>query len=134
MKKMKIYLAGPLSKWRDKVISELREIYEFYNPLIDSRQKCQAEYTPDDLEAVKNCDMIIAYQPKDRTPCLAMAVEATLGFCNGAIVIYVDERGSPDPIMIGISKRPFYNLEEAIEFLKEFAKNPESQGISKNLL
>lgn len=134
MKKMKIYLAGPLSKWRDEVLSGLKDIYEFYNPLTDSRQNCQMEYTPDDLEAVKNCDIIIAYQPKDKTPCLAMAVEATLGFCNGAIVIYVDERGSPDPIMIGISKRPFYNLQDAIEFLKKFAEDPASQGISKNLL
>ena len=130
IEKMKVYLAGPLTNWREKIISGLKEVFDFCNPIKDSRQKCQAEYVPDDLQAVKNCNIILAFQPKDRAPCLAMAVEATIGFCNGKIVIYVDERGSPDPIMIGISKRPFSNLDDSIKFLKEFVKNPQAQGIS----
>lgn len=132
MAKMKVYLAGPLSPWREKVLAELNNLYDFYNPLTDSRQQCQMEYAPDDLEAVKHCDLVIAFQPNDKPPCLAMAVEATLGFCNGALVIYIDERGSPDPILIGISKRPFYSLDDAIAFLKTFAHDHSSQGISKD--
>jgi hypothetical protein len=128
---MKIYLAGPLSNWREKVINKLKEYYEIYNPITDSRQQCQSQYSNDDLEATKKCDIILAYQPKDSTPCLALAIEATMGLCNGAIVIYVDERGNPDPIFIGISKRFFSDLDSAIEFLKDFSKNYKNHGIKK---
>ena len=83
------------------------------------------------MEATKNCDVILAYQPRDRETCLALAIEATMGLCNGAIVIYVDERSNPDPIFIGISKRFFSDLDTAISFLKEFSKNPKNHGIGK---
>jgi len=128
---MKIYLAGPLSNWRENVIKELKEFYDIYNPITDSRQQYQAQYSHDDLEATKNCGIILAYQPKDRELCLALAIEATMGLCNGAIIIYVDERPNPDPIFIGISKRFFSDLNSAINFLKDFANNPTNQRISK---
>lgn len=130
--KKKIFLAGPLSNpWRRKVISLLKNIYEFYNPVTDSRQQSQAMYVPDDLKAIESCDIVLAYQPNEM-PCLGMAVEATFGFNKEKIVIYVDERGSLDPLMIGISKRPFSKLDDAITFLKKFEQNPEGQGIFKN--
>lgn len=132
MGKLKLYLAGPISGWREKTTEFLKESFEVYDPIIKSRQRSQAEYAPDDLEAVKKCDIILAYQPKNKEPCLALAIEATMGFCNGAIVIYVDERGAPDPIFIAISKRFFSDLNSAIDFLKKFAENPNKQGISKN--
>ena len=128
---MKIFLAGPLSDWRNKVIEELKEFYEIYNPITDSRQQYQAQYSYDDLEATKKCDVILAYQPKNKETCLALAIEATMGLCNGAIIIYVDERGSPDPIFIGISKRFFSDLNSAMEFLKDFSKNHKNHGIVK---
>lgn len=128
---MKIYLAGPLTNWRDEVIKKLKEDYEIYNPITDSRQKCQAQYSHDDLEATKNCDIILAYQPKDKELCLALAIEATMGICNGAIVVYVDERPAPDPIFIGISKRFFSELDSAINFLKDFSKDSKIHGINK---
>ncbi len=127
---MKIYLAGPLTNWREKVIEELKENYEIYNPITDSRQQYQAQYSYDDLEATKNCDIILAYQPKDKELCLALAIEATMGLCNGAIIIYVDERPNPDPIFIGISKRFFSELNSAISFIKEFSKDHKNHGIN----
>lgn len=128
---MKIYLAGPLTNWRENVIDELKEYYEIYNPITDSRQQYQAQYSYDDLEATKKCNIILAYQPKDREPCLALAIEATMGLNSGAIIIYVDERSSPDPIFIGISKRFFSDLNSAVNFLKDFSKNHENHGIKK---
>jgi len=132
MSKLKIYLAGPIAGWRDKVTDSLKDSFEVYDPIKKSRQHCLAEYAPDDLEAVKKCDVILAYQPKDQEICLSLAIEATIGFCNGAVIIYVDERGAPDQIFIGISKRFFSELDKAIDFLKQFAKNPGEQGVSKN--
>jgi len=128
---MKIYLAGPLTNWREEVIEELKQFYEIYNPITDSRQQYQAQYSHDDLEATKNCDVILAYQPKNKELCLALAIEATMGLCNGAIVIYVDERSNPDPIFIGISKRFFSDLSLAIDFLKDFSKDFGNHGIKK---
>ena len=132
MSKLRLYLAGPISGWRDNTSKSLKDYFEVYDPIKKSRQRCQAEYAPDDLEAVKECDVILAFQPKSKEPCLALAIEATMGFCNGAIVIYIDERGAPDPIFIAISKRFFSDLNSAIDFLKKFAKNPSEQGVSKN--
>lgn len=128
---LKIYLAGPLSGWREKTAELLKDSFDVYDPVKESRQRCQAEYAPDDLEAVKKCQVILAYQPKNKEPCLALAIEATMGFCNGATVIYVDERGAPDPIFIGISKRFFSDLDSGMAFLKKFAENPEAQGIKQ---
>ena len=133
MTKLRIYLAGPLSGWREKATKSLDDAFDVYDPVKKSRQRCQAEYAPDDLEATKNCQVILAYQPKNKDPCLALAIEATFGFCNGAIVVYVDERGAPDPIFIGISKRFFSNLDNALSFLNKFAENPEAQGIEKKV-
>ncbi len=132
MSKLRLYLAGPISGWRENISESLKDSFEVYDPIKKSRQRCQAEYASDDLEAVKKCDVVLAYQPKDKETCLALAIEATMGFCNGAVIIYVDERGAPDPIFIGISKRFFSDLDRATEFLKQFAKNPGEQGISKN--
>jgi len=128
---MKIFLAGPLTDWREKVIDELKEFYEIYNPVTDSRQQYQSQYSHDDLESTKNCEVILAYQPKSSEACLALAIEATMGLCNGAIIIYVDERPNPDPIFIGISKRFFSDLSSAINFLKDFSKNYKNHGIGK---
>lgn len=121
--KKKLYIAGPISGWRKKVYERLKDIFDVYDPVQHSRQGCQAEYAPDDFKAAKKADIILAYQPKDKEACLAMGVEATLGYCsNKAIVIYVDERGYLDPIMIAISKRTFSELEPALKFLERIAK------------
>jgi hypothetical protein len=123
-KKLKLYLAGPISGWREQTFNRLKGHFDIYDPIKHSRQRSQSEYAPDDLKAVKNCDVILAYQPKDKPNNLAMAVEATLGYCHKAVVIYVDETGAPDPILIAISKRPFSELGKAIEFLKKFSFTP----------
>lgn len=130
-KKKKIFLAGPLSNpWRTKVISSLKDVYDFYNPITDSRQHSQSTYVPDDLKAIESCDIVLAYQPDEKL-CLGMAVEATFGFSKNVTVVYVDETGSLDPMMVGISKRPFSKLDDAIAFLKKLGVNPEGQGILK---
>ena len=118
----KLYLAGPLSGWREEVFTELSPFFDVYDPVRHSRQHSQSEYPPDDLNAVKKCEVVLAFQPKDKNNCLGMAVEATMGYCNGATVIYVDEKGSLDPILIGISKRVFSDLKKAVEFLIKISK------------
>jgi nucleoside 2-deoxyribosyltransferase len=69
MKKLKIYLAGTFSNWREKVIKELHDSFEFYHPLIHSRQGSMIEYVSDDLKAVAKCDIILAYQDKSFFAC-----------------------------------------------------------------
>jgi hypothetical protein len=87
------------------------------------------EYVSDDLKAVAKCDIILAYQDKSFFACYGMAVEASIGFSKGKIIIYVDESGYIDPFLSAISKRQFSNLDLAISFLKRAAKNPASEGI-----
>jgi len=106
----------------------LKTLFEVHNPIDDSRQGSQSEYTNDDIDACARSDIILAFQP-DREPCLSVAVEATIGYCNGAVVIYVDERGKIDPFMVAISKRAFSKLSEAINFLRKISQNPEKAGI-----
>ena len=129
MQKLKLYLAGPITGWRENAFSELKDHFEVYDPIQHSRQHSQSEYVPDDLAATKQCQIILAYQPKDKQPNLSMAIEATHGYCHGAMVIYIDERGTPDPLLIGISKRFFSNMDEAILFLKKISVDPAAQGM-----
>ena len=96
----KLYLAGPLSGWREEVFTELSPFFDVYDPVRHSRQHSQSEYAPDDLNAVKKCEVVLAFQPKDKNNCLGMAVEA----------------------LIGISKRVFSDLKKAVEFLIKISK------------
>jgi len=122
MKKQKLYLAGPITpNWREGVIRELESLFTIYDPTRDSRQDCQMHYASDDIEAARSSKFLLAYQPGDKKPCLAMAVEAAMCFENKGVVVYVDESAAPDPLMIGISKRPFSKLEDAVNFLKRLA-------------
>ncbi|MDP1694011.1 MAG: hypothetical protein Q8L34_00550 [Candidatus Woesearchaeota archaeon] len=119
MTKQKLYLAGPMTPdWREGVIRELEAFFIIYNPIKDSRQDCQIHYVADDIEAARSSNFLLAYQPGDQKPCLGMAVEAALCFENKGMVVYTDESSAPDPLMIGISKRSFAKLEDAVHFLK----------------
>ena len=122
MTKPKLYLAGLMTpNWREGVIRELEALFIIYDPIKDSRQDCQMHYSSDDIEAARSSNFLLAYQPGDKKPCLAMAVEAAICFENKGVVIYVDESTAPDPLMIGISKRPFSKFEDALHFLKFLA-------------
>lgn len=122
MTKPKLYLSGPMTpNWREGVIRALEAFFIIYDPIKDSRQDCQMNYASDDIVAARSSNFLLAYQPGDQKPCLGMAVEAAMCFENKGVVIYVDESTAPDPLMIGISKRPFSKLEDAVNFLKRLA-------------
>ncbi len=128
MSKLKLYLSSPFYDWGNELLTELRNLFEVHNPIENSRQGSQSEYTSDDINACTKSDIILAFQP-DREPCLSVAVEATIGYCNGATVIYVDERGKIDPFMVAISKRAFSKLSEAINFLRKLSVDPQKSGV-----
>ena len=128
MNKEMLYLAGPMTpNWREGVIKELEQFFIIYDPTRDSRQDCQMHYTSDDVAAAQSARYALGYQPADKKPCLAMAVEMTLCFANKGTVVYVDETPTPDPLLIGIAKRSFSRLEEAINFLKRCATEKKTE-------
>lgn len=101
MKKYKVYLAGQPNKydsWRN-VFKDLKE-FEFYDPDTDSDQSSPDTFFPQDLQAVKNADILIANPGLSTSEgtwieigyFLALNTKIPGERCNNIIIIWKEER------------------------------------------
>jgi hypothetical protein len=106
----KAYLAGGgYSNWRDQLVTALAPQLKGYDPFRQSRQTAAWLFVQDDLKAVDDADLVIAYYPGGY-PSHGMAAEIGYAAAIGRPVFYVDETDAPDMFLIGCSKRFFPSL------------------------
>ena len=66
-KKLKIYLGGAFSGWRDDVIDSLpKSTVEFHDPRTDTDQSSIHAFTMGDKNGVTSCDAMLAYAQEGR--------------------------------------------------------------------
>ena len=111
------YLAGPFTNpdWRDKIISEVPNM-EYYDPRTDTVQGSIAEFVLGDLRGVQSCDCCFVYSPTGRGE-IGASIEAAWAAAHGKLVILCAEASFVHPMLIGISSRVFYGLENGIRYL-----------------
>jgi len=130
-KKKNLYLAGNLGNWRDGVVEKLKDQYNIYNALVDSRQDCPIHFVNDDIKGVESSNILLAYRSKENPDCPGMAFEAGVAYKNGTIIIFVDETAFPDPLIFSVAKRFFTELDVAIEYLKYLVDGDEVSALHK---
>lgn len=116
--RVRIYLAGGKSDWRDKLSKKWEKLgVECIDPFKDSRQNAIAEFTLDDLEAVKGADLVFAYC--DYHVYNGMSLEFGYAYALGIPIIYTTSLPRIDSMMVGVAKAAFTDLDAAIKFVEE---------------
>lgn len=115
---MKIYLAGCKGIWRMKFRDALPGV-EFIDPFKDSNQRSLATFTIDDLKAVEEADMIVVYigYPVYTGACIETGYAHALG--RPIWLIWELRKGRMEPMLFGIAKKIFSDVDTAIERLKK---------------
>jgi len=115
---MKIYLAGGFySGWQNKVKKAAPQ-HEYFNPETDSDQRFAYRWTQQDIEGVKNCDLVLAYFELSNPSGLGLAKEIGWATILDKPVIFVDEHERINLLLAACSKRLYTKLDAAIEYLK----------------
>ena len=112
---MKAYLAGGLSDWRTEVAAKLPDL-TIHDPFFNSNQSAIYHFVGEDLFAVDESDFVLAVVDYERHT--GTAVE--LGFAHARnkpiyLVWLLDT--PPDSMMVGISKKLFLSLDDAIDHI-----------------
>jgi len=131
MKKKKIYLAGSFFDFRNKIIYELRDKYEFADPR-KNRQHSIATIVVDDMEEAEECPIMLACFPKGNSRGTMTYAEIGGSRAEGNYIIIADETDKRDNFLDSISDYNPDSIEDAINFLKN--NNPErdaSRAITK---
>lgn len=94
--KPKIYLAGGMkSGWQEKVITQLKGQFIFFNPAEHNLSE-REEYTNWDLYYINKCDILFGYMEKDNPSGIGLSLEVGYAKAKGKTIILVDERSSTD--------------------------------------
>ncbi len=131
MEKKKIYLAGSFFGFRDKIISELRDKYEFADPR-KNRQHSIATLVVDDMGKAKECPIMLACFPKGNSRGTMTYAEIGGSRAEGNYIIIADETDKRDEFLDSISDFNLNSIDDAINFLKKNnpRRNP-SRAITK---
>jgi nucleoside 2-deoxyribosyltransferase len=114
---MNIYLAGGFySGWQDKV-KELAPQHTYFNPAKDADQRFAYRWTTQEIEAVKNCDIVFAYFEKDNPSGLGLAKEIGWATILNKPVIYIDEHPRLNAFLCACSQRVYSDFMEAVKYL-----------------
>lgn len=118
-----IYLAGGFkSGWQAKVVGQLPN-YTFLDPSQHNIQD-PVEYTRWDLNAVRACDIVLAYMESTNPGGYSLALEIGFAHALGKTVLLVDEIKDPSiskyfEMVRQCSVSIFSNLGQAIEYLRD---------------
>lgn len=117
-----IYLAGGFrSGWQAKVMTEVPG-YEYLDPSQHDIQDA-AKYTRWDLDAVRMCDIVLAYMEPTNPGGYSLALEIGFAHALGKTVLFVDEIKDPSvrryfDMVRQCSDHVFATLTQAIEYLR----------------
>jgi nucleoside 2-deoxyribosyltransferase len=116
---MKIYLAGGFhSGWQDKIKSALPQ-YNYFDPMNDADQRFAYRWTVQEIEAMKTCDLVIAYFERDNPSGLGLAKEIGWATILNIPVWYIDEHERLNAFLCACSQRVYSNFGKAIKDLAE---------------
>jgi len=126
--KAKVFLSGGFkSNWQYKVIQELGENFDFFNPREHGLEDSDF-YTTWDIHFVKECDILFAYMEEFNPSGYGLAFELGLAYSLNKTIILIDEKSKTNEsfsryfkILYKPSGVVFYNLNDGIEFLKKFS-------------
>lgn len=89
-KRKSVYLAGGFkSGWQALVVKQL-PAYDFFDPSQHNIQDA-AEYTRWDLDAIRRCDVVLAYMEPTNPGGYSLALEIGFAHALGKTVILIDE-------------------------------------------
>lgn len=120
MRKFRIYLGGSRGKWREKFRKEISDL-ECYDPFLQSKQLNLASFTKEDLEVIKNSDIVffcINY-PIYTGACVEAGYAHALG---KEIILVFLLKGYTDPLLLGISRKVFTDFDIALKWFKNYIK------------
>jgi len=121
-KKIKIYLAGAFSGWRDNVIASLSSYpIEFYDPRTDTDQSSICSFTTDDKNGVANSSAILCYAQEGHEN-VGLAWEAGIAVQAKVPLILVAEVDFIFPLLAGSALRIFTSIPPAMDYFAEWAK------------
>jgi nucleoside 2-deoxyribosyltransferase len=125
----KVYLAGGMtSGWQDRIVSEFKGEYTFFDPrshLLDTVK----EYTVWDIHYVKNCDILFGYMEESNPSGYGLSLEIGYASALGKTVILVDERSPLDDqfqkhykFIRSVTDIHFDKLEDGIDMLRSLSR------------
>ena len=114
---MKIYLAGGFySGWQDKVMAYAPK-HIYFDPRNDADQRFAYRCLAQDLEGMKNCDIVFAYYELTNPSGLGLAKEMGWATLLDKPVIYIDEHDRLNEFLCACSKRVYHSIDEAMKYL-----------------
>lgn len=108
--KSKIYLAGSFYDFRDRIISELGDSYEFSDPR-NNRQNAIAANVEDDINSSLSCPIFLACFPKGKSRGTMTYAEAGASRTKGNYMIIADETGQKDNFLEKIVDNSFDSID-----------------------
>lgn len=112
---MRVYLGGCKGDWRHKFKRRFPK-WECYDPFKDSRQSCLAEFTLDDLEAIRKSNLVFfVLNYKYFT---GSCIEAGYAFAlKKPVVLVFLLQGRLPPMFAAISLRVFTDFKQALDWV-----------------
>lgn len=135
--KLKLCLSGGMkSGWQEKVIEELGDWFEIYDPR-SVQDKDEKEFVHWDLQHIRQASVVLAYMEKHNKSGYGLSVETGYACAGKVPVILVEEHpdnGRRDMFVMHrhMAARNYKTLDEAIAFLKDSAKRALSAIIEVN--
>jgi nucleoside 2-deoxyribosyltransferase len=119
VEKPTIYLAGCKGPWRDELYRRwhTKGLAHVLDPFTDSRQNAIADFTTDDLLAIKRATLILAFHGYHVFD--GLAVECGYAYALDKPIIYVCEEPRASSMICGLAKAVFTQLEAALTFIEE---------------
>lgn len=114
----KVYLAGGLSSvWRDILRKQWAGRAVVIDPFKDSRQGAIYLFTHDDLQHIREADIVLGYCAWPRFDGLA----AEFGFAHALekVIVLATNQPRVPSMMAAMSKAVFTDIEAAAEFIEE---------------
>lgn len=122
MRKVKVYLGGSRGDWREKFAKENPDV-ECYDPF-KHKQESLMDFSKNDLSQIENSDVVFFYI--NYHVYTGACVEAGYAYAREVpIVLVFALKGYIDPLLLGVSRKVFTDLESGIEWFKK------SQNIKK---
>lgn len=109
---LNVYLAGGFySDWRERIeSSKAASKWRCFSPTRDSAQSASYRFVRDDLAAIEEADLLLAYYPGGYSS-HGMAAEIGYAAALRKPVYFIDATDTPDLFLVGLSKRLFRSVE-----------------------
>lgn len=113
-----IYLAGgAYTTWRDDVAKKLDGIAICYDPIKMSRQHAIADFTTDDLAALRRSDFCLVVQ--DYVQQHGAALESGFAYALDIPIVYVCLVARVESMIAGVSRAVFTDIDAALDYMKK---------------